>query len=795
MAEKISEFQRNNAADRASVEKTAVIDENVAIQPVASGQNAQAAFAGTSAAFDHLGALGASVASNAAQQRAAQQALMDAQHPTGEALLPEFSSSGKAYVDMYNQQSLNVLTHQGQMDLDNAYTELSKNPTSTSLLQYQKQGQDTIKNLTKLGTDANRFNVQRDLENAYQNGFSRLSAHVNAKIKKEQADNYNMAHDQGLQDQINLGSIGKFKELDQKTADLLQNNKIAFESGAIGADVRASRAKTIAINDVTAKQMYGLAIAEKTGTADEYLKRFIDTPHPGLETLDVQTVATSLYKTLQLQRTIKSGQENLDYTQAKIELTNGVNPTATKLDEWKSKLSPQDFMNIQLTIAQSNVKQLKDLNTLRDIQASLGDPMKLADFGNEDINSYFDTVVAQAEYNMGQPLSIIQKAAIASQIDAPITNFTKGLVTTARSGKDLANVSQSLAGAYSLVQSGSVSAQGIPEDVQAMAIRYDAISQEKDITPDEAAQLARNEILLPKTDKAYEEIQGRYDTFFRNNKLNDSTKAIEYAAKQIGFDGADVPVGFSKTYNERLNHNFFVANGDEDTAIEMTNKQINQQFSVTKINGRKQLMYAAPEKYVPYGDIADKWMRADVRLELEPIFDAQKKAYDAGLVGFYYEFGAKKNAIQRKLGDESNFGVIGDLLSSKKSENEFKGKDQKKEDVFQNNGPLVVRKIYRPNPNTKRQRADEGIIEINSDNRTTLLKNGSVPSYMLQFVQDGLPSALGSPTNAQAAARYTPNIERVKKKYELTDEQFQKEIEIIKQMELNSISAGILYAP
>lgn len=606
MVDKIPDFKRQSVADSVSVKETPVVDENQAIQPVASGQNAQAAFAGTSAAFDNLGALGASVASNSAQQRAAQQAIMDAQHPDGKEPFPGFTSADKAYVQTYNQQSMNVLTHQGQVDLDNAYNELSKNPTPGALLEYQKQGQQTIQNLSQLGTDSNRFDVTRSLENSYQSRFNNLSNAVTARIKADQLSNYNASYNQALDNQINYGQQGMFDALSETTKNAIAATENAYANRSINAEVRQARIQSLKIGERTGKLLNGLTQAESKNEGDRFLADFANYNPSDLSVTDKEVIGESLRKHLGAVRSLKAGQQQVDYTHALMDV-DADKITASSMEDYRTSLNEQQFANLQKAYQDRQIEIQKSQKSLVDIKENSSNAALLASISDSDFNKGFSQLVANSTPLSEDP--IINQAYLTAPIKRNNPVVTKVLEQAIAYGTPEQALSAASAVTYLLNTNSGVSVQTMDRQARSIGSLYQLYSTDTTKTPQENLERAREQVL--KTDPETQETRlkllrdrlgaGGVTTSSIKNKIRSDLSEHTYFG--LGREQTVIPDSATAAYMSALTSYSINGLGYAEASKQASN-DVALAYPLTNINGHPERMKYSDR--MPFGDDVTK---------------------------------------------------------------------------------------------------------------------------------------------------------------------------------------------
>lgn len=724
------------------------------------------AFGAASAASDASAAIGASIASDLALENARATGMKMGQTNPGVEPLPAFTKSDKAFVEAYRQEEHNTVTYNGTKFLQDAAQIVHQDPTPANLVQFQKNSESTLGNLVSQTTEFNRSNVKRSLSSQYQAQFHSLSNAVEARNRKIMADNFKASSSLNQENIITAGYSRNYAALQQSYDDEITNIAHAINTDTIGKEEAQTRRQSLNIQEAVARNVGPLMQAEKEGVGDSFLDNFVKTPYPAYSPMEKEAIGQQLYKTLHTQRQLTAGQQQINYTRAMGDIkSNNLSPTF--LDDIRGEVSGLQYANIEGTLQEKFAKDMEKVQTFNNIAKNVNDPGSLANFSQKDKNEYFQSLVTQAGNQAGHPLSLLEQAEIAGQIKAPLTQFSDGLSNAIVSGSP-PQAAEAAAAAYALGLNDSPTATALSSQSQAIASRYNALA-EVGVLPTQAIQQAREEILQTKDATRWKELDDNYafETGSKGMNFGDPLVLGNFVADELGFGDALVPVGINAKYKELLKHNFYQANGNMNAAKDMTNRQMRQAYHVTYMNGTPEVSFAAIEHTVAHGGMGRILYRAQMVDELHTVFEEQKRSFNDKQSSYYYEFGQEHgkgfwNNFFTKL---KNSGV------SNPEEKDYEATGVNSP-VIQKELPLKVRKFERDN-NGYVHEVKGGEIVVRADAFTTLPKDGINPSYVLQFQQDGIPSTLWNPRNQHGSVRFTPNPEKVKEVYGLTDEKLE----------------------
>lgn len=581
--------------------------------PIKTGGQTPSALSGLGSAIhasESLGAIGAEVASTAANQRASIQALRDAQNPNGYEPVPAFTKADQHYVQTYNQQSLNTLSHIGQQDLERQFHVYAQNPTPEGLLEYEKFGKETIENMSRLGTDSNRYEVQRSLESYADSRFHALANSVDAKNRQVIASNFNTAYNQALQNQHDYGAQGMWSQLNEETDSALRSNDAALQAGSILPEEHAQRKKSIDLTKRISQQIYGLNQAEKSGNGDKYLKNFVENPGD-LSPSDAETVGASLYKSLNTQRALRSGQDNLDYMQAKLQLMTEGNPTPSQLDEWKQSLSSKNFLDIQMDIARMNAEENRKLQLVQTMSQDFGNVAEMANYTDgqfKDVFGYIsDIQEKQYQDNTGQPqpYPLIAQASIAQQIKRENPVLANSLSQAINYG----NPDQATEAAEALrmlAANNPVAVQGLSPQTKMVSELFNLHAKDQTKTKEEALKQAREEVYNVDESTRVDRVN-RLKEYRNNNQqykptYSNSLKIIKENLSEKGavwgHKDTVMPAGIVTEF-DRLWSNYAAIGADPEVAKKAALDELSRIYTPTSVNGRSEIMFMSPESVLP----------------------------------------------------------------------------------------------------------------------------------------------------------------------------------------------------
>lgn len=255
-----------------------------------------------------------------------------------------------------------------------------------------------------------------------------------------------------------------------------------------------------------------------------------------------------------------------------------------------------------------------------DIQANLAQDVKegkpLLDYTPKQIDEFVNTQFNLIEQGHGEPLTITQKAQLASGIDAPVNAVAKPIQHAALFGSD-----QDAAEAYNawsfLKDKKNVVVSGMSNDSQATMAMIDSLVTGSSLPVEQAVQAVRK-IQETRTPEKIQEISENYKNEVDKDDMFDLANDIAGEGFLL-FGKEDLQAGTSDILYNTMRNAYVATNGDIKAARTLVDTWTKDVLGTTNVGGSEKIMFLAPEKMFPAltSEQLDSLMRDEMGIDAD----------------------------------------------------------------------------------------------------------------------------------------------------------------------------------
>lgn len=594
--------------------KSVGFDRSVNYQQSGGVSGIESAFNNAAAGAQAAGAIGANILTDMSIANARSRGQQLGHDQPGMDLIPAFTAADKNFTQAYEQEEARTVNFNGQQYLNEAASIVHQDPTPANLAAYQAKSQQTIQELLNTTSKANRNDVQRSLEGSYQSHFLTLSGAVETRNKQILSDNFKASSTQNNDDMYTAGYQKNYARLTDLYHSQVKNINSNQSMNIVSRDVAESMKTTSKIQYGVSKNIADLLEAEREGKGDEFLAEFSKYEMAGFTAVEKEAVGSELYKHIHADRVLRSGQQQIEYTHARLSIENS-EMTPESMATWRQKLSGEQYASIELEYARKQNEIIETGNGIIGINGGSNSAFALSQMQDSKFNKAF-VKMANESHISEDP--ILNAAYVAGSINRKNPIMTKTLEQSIAYGGPEEALSAASAVTYLLNQNSGVAVQDMDKQSRSMGSLYQLYSTDKTISPQEALDRARQQVL--KQDPLTRET--RIDLL--NTKLSQtgvSTTSIKSTISKLlsengpfkrnflGYDATSIPDEATGAYLNALTS--YSLNGlDFKSSQENAANDVATAYPGTHVNGRPERMKYAD--MMPYGDDVGK-NRASIR--------------------------------------------------------------------------------------------------------------------------------------------------------------------------------------
>ena len=378
-----------------------IYEKNTAIQPAQAVTGFQEGLGNVARGTSGLADMAYQVAQNASLEQARQAGVEAAKNP-GRQLLPVITPSDAEFVKAFKQEVYQSVKYDTGKSLNELYHAAAKDPSNTSLAEYEKAAQEVIgTNLGSVPEDLKKH-LQRDLEGAYQTGYFQLATAVNNKNKQYMAHQQAAQFEQTGENIYTNERIGLQEEAAKNYEEGIARISQLEQSGQLLPDEAKARRNELWLKREMGAEDKKTEDEIKNGTFEESVKHFRENrPEHMSPAMHDQLVLHKMQYGGQYNAALK-GQQNLDYTQAQTLFAQGDLAGAMG---YRDSMGPANRADFDLYVARHSADQTQLAEKANFVVENLNNPIALANVTPEPLNYAVDKIIIPiAESAKGSPL-------------------------------------------------------------------------------------------------------------------------------------------------------------------------------------------------------------------------------------------------------------------------------------------------------------------------------------------------------------------------------------------------------
>jgi len=611
-----------------------------------------------------MSSVGSAVASAASSKFASKLGGELGKNPKGE-LWPSFTDFDKEVERSYATQAQATLGIQAQKLISQSNLELAAQPRIDEgmIAKAHKQVSLGLEQIYSMAPDSIRPQMEYQYSGVMTHQNEQLSHRMLTEQKEDARNTIELANKVNGQSAHALSLAGNdLDENGDSVAAMLavQATKEAYESAVdmkIATPLEAKVAYDSARQSMLSGKYTRMALeAEAEGKLPDYLRSLAD--NNSISDVDRAPVVNNVVEYMNQQASLRLQDQQLKMAQFGVKLAeNPGDITGVELAQLQSQLTPLQSQKVKLDFIQALNRNKSDNSKIEYVMAYWGDSNVLARANPEIINKSFDKLVAQrvSSSNNGNNIPITKADAeveIAASAGASVPVFTKSIQTKLSSGNPqmMEEAAQQMHKLYQM-QAGHALA-GLSDKDKAV---FGAIETARNaLDPTEAMREVTNKI-YNQDPAMFASNQQQWANYVSSEmKSNKYHSNIDFALKQFGMSK-------DKFMNPALAHiygtdilnnyasNFQLLNGDTVTAKRVTQREIDENYGDTGINGGKFKTLHPLEKVLGYttSDVVPIIQR-DIGNQLDVRFQPIKESFLRGETNEYWELEPKSESKSKE---------------------------------------------------------------------------------------------------------------------------------------------------
>lgn len=600
------------------------------IQPAAGGSEFSKATRGLADSYQSVSNLGAQIAQNSANELARLRGLEAGKTP-GQKLLPAFTESDKHFVDAYRQQEQAIAYNQG-VDLLRALSfEATRNPTNSSLLEYEQTAREGLDEILQNLTPGNEESLRKVFDDAYSSNFYQIAQTVENQNNKILQQNTTRFLNEGLKQVQDLRAND-----DNKGAEALKakiNDWVKNRGGDLimttpeGLDYIDTLQKA----DETAEASRDINRAIIMGVGEQALAEQVRKPMTDKNIRQTEAMFNAYKQRMALQ----SMQDDVLYQESMRQIEQGEMGPAGII-ELQHQMTLPTFTKFRREAERFFAKEGAKQRDFQFIEANRDQPFKLASVSAETRNAFLDfatkTKIKMAN-DQGIPLedNMHTRAMVASGYTMDFPDLTAGIQAAVKSGIP-AQMDDAGRALHFLAQRNSSSISKMDGKVVDAALDFNALVRNH-VNPEKAAEMAMKK-LDPMPDTRYAELTTQLGQVQKDYTNHDVIK--DKVSDLMGWSKGAIPPGVLNDFR-RVFENYFLETGNTDVAKLKTKSYMGATYGESNFNGYKEVVFSPIDKAYPD---SYHWLRQQFIDKCESVFTEKRNALETNrsIDGVYFEF-------------------------------------------------------------------------------------------------------------------------------------------------------------
>lgn len=614
--------------------KSVGFDRSVNYQQSGGVSGIESAFNNAAAGAQASAQIGIDIANSISVQNAEARGMQLGHDQPGMDLIPAFTKADQVFVNSYRQEERSNTIFNGTQYLDQAASIVHQNPTPENLAAYQAKSQETISGLLATTSNANRNDVERSLQGAYQGQFMQLSNSVETRNRQVMTGNYNASTASNLESIYNL----RIQGLDSQAQNVLQNQ---WASSANAENIRLASPEQIQKTKEEFKEAYNTAgwikkiNDAKSSGGDEavhsLLEDYARNPPQDLTPLEYEKVGASLLGYVNQQNSLQKQAEQYRLADVTYKINSGQITNQGQLQNEGSELTAYDYLQASETLLRAN----KGSGAFEAIQTAIQRADgSIANFSPSELQSAYDRTLKDGLVLKGTPNSVptfADKTNVIAQMNTSVESYFNEANFSLKRGNPQ-RAAEVMDGLQYLADNAPDSLNFKDPQARSIFEIADNLNRYSAIPLPEAVKIAQDQIANPKLDIQQRaenwskevEIKRNADGTTRGNVLADAYEDITgHSATDVGQDAAFFE--FSK-----IAESHYLQTGDFETTKIATKRDMNKAWGSSKWGANEEeTMYLPPDKAIPLSEVG-AWFENQVGITLQALADNHSNAVQSG---------------------------------------------------------------------------------------------------------------------------------------------------------------------
>lgn len=585
------------------------------------------------------------VGQQAGMERARLSGIEAAKNP-GQKFLPAISQTDAEFQKSYKQEELASVGFQANRYLQKIQHEanLDPKPSAKTLEEYQKNAAKQLQIFTNQVSPENQKALERNLMGSYESGYYQIATNVenhNRKFLKTQAA---VQLDQNSDEIYDNAKLGLKEGAQEKFQWAIDNINRLIDNGTIDEQEGANRRKDARRKLASGEYNRAVEEAIKDGRYDEFIKDKQENKPANMTPTEHEEIMIQTRQYASNYQSALKGQQDLIYQQTLTQIKTGELKSQPEVEQRKKEMGPHNAAALELKIVENNFKQLKKDESYNQFIQNKADANYHAENPKkEDFEENFKRLVATTEQAKGMDpgtMPLVQQIQLSQ--DIPRANpLLSRKVENAIAGGAPAQAIDAMLSMTNPTFTNKNTLSGVNKDAVAKALKYDAFLAAGNTAGE--AYLKTQEQYANLGPKEREDLDQQFKDltkFKGEHDISTSDNLDAEAAETLGFERGDMPAGLGLIWKASMEDNFRRSgkNGSWDQAAKMTKAEMTRVWGYSNVNGRRELMYLPPEKFVENYGLASGFIKNQLYVSFLDTEKKYKELYDNNPEqDFYYK--------------------------------------------------------------------------------------------------------------------------------------------------------------
>jgi len=594
------------------------------------------------AASNSLSTIGATVAQTASQQLAKQWGYQAGKTPHGDTL-PAITDFDKTFVNSYHTQAEATLSLQGKKLLTDAETQLATSIRLTPDL-INKTNNQVTQGLSKISEQAPTA-VKGSLEAQFASELMNQNQKYKVKMwneAREDQKNTIIASMTNDTDSIyELGSGGQTEAALKRVGSIKARANAAVASRLITPEAAHTAIQTARQTALNAISVHGAIEAKNNGTLEKYKADFSKAPPEGMTHKEWFSAGEAINSHMGVLQSLDSQDQQFALANAKLSLlTDPSGLSANQLQELKNRVTPTQYVDFQIELAQTKIKAAKLGNGATAYANNFTSIDAYNSASPEQRNKAFDDLVPAyiaRESKAGKNITQADaEVALAIQAPGPIKTYVNKLNT--KLGSNNPQDIEEAGNAYEHIINAEKGTNVIGVDDKAISKWHAYQTLTSKFPTKQEAAIAANEVVYGKKS---DQIPANNQAWanYKNDNISKGTNNTDHFLDLAGLDKNKL--AYPDAYGNQLENTFHTyfnnLNGDTETANKQFKQVVAQTYGTTNINGKEETTPFPLEKIIGLPEDATGVILNDVASSLNKSFAYTNQKFKEGKSDWYFE--------------------------------------------------------------------------------------------------------------------------------------------------------------